>query len=320
MTAPWRGRANQVGWVLLPLRGFLAFVFIYAGLSKIADRRFLDATSPLSMHSSVAAIRSTSPIGGLLGPVEAHSFGFGVLMAAAELAVGLGMLLGLFTRVAAAGGMVLALSLWLTVSWGAQPWFTSADVVYLFAFTPVLIAGAGGVLAADAWLERAREAHPGVGEDRTRRSLLAGAVAVVAAVLLGGSALFRRSASSTSQAGNSPDQSNPGPTAPPSSGGGSGAVLTSATKVPVGGAHQATDSSTADPVWVLQLQKGKFTAYDAICPHQGCPVSFLSAGEGFACPCHGSRFDSQGHVLNGPAQRGLTQIPVVLDGSEVRTT
>lgn len=326
MTAPWRGRANQVGWVLLPLRGFLAFVFIYAGLSKIADRRFLDASSPLSMHSSVAAIRSSSPIGGLFGPLEAHSFGFGVLMAAAELAVGLGMLLGLFTRVAAAGGMVLALSLWLTVSWGAQPWFTSADVVYLFAFTPVLIAGAGGVLAADAWLERARDVHPGVGEDRTRRSLLAGGVAVVAAVLLGGSALFRRSASGTSVADNSPDQSGPGATGPASSGGksssagGSGPVLTGAAKVPVGGARKVTNSSTADTVWVLQLQKGRFTAYDAICPHQGCPVSFVSAGDGFACPCHGSRFDSQGHVINGPAQRGLTQIPVVLDGSEVRTT
>ncbi len=73
-------------------------------------------------------------------------------------------------------------------------------------------------------------------------------------------------------------------------------------------------------MWVLQLTAGKFTAYDATCPHQGCPVGFVSPDEGFACPCHGSRFDAEGHLLNGPAQRGLTPVPVVLDGPDLRTT
>ena len=68
MIERWRERSQQVGWVLVPLRAFLAFVFIYGGLSKIADRRFLDESSPLSMRASVAAVRSSSPIGGLLGP------------------------------------------------------------------------------------------------------------------------------------------------------------------------------------------------------------------------------------------------------------
>lgn len=308
MTDSWRQRTQQVGWVLLPLRGFVAFVFLYGGISKIADRRFLDSSSPLSMHASVAAVRGSSPIGGLLGTVEAHSFAFGILMAAGELAVGLGILLGLLTRVAAAGGMLLALSLWLTVSWEAQPWFTSADLVYLFAFTPLLIAGAGGVLSADAWLARAREVHPGVQEDRTRRTLLVGGVGVLGAVVLGGSALFRRTRRGTPSSAGQPSA----PEQP--------VTLTAAANVPVGGARKVTDSSTADPVWVLQLQSGTFTAYDAICPHQGCPVNFVSPSDGFACPCHGSRFDAQGKVVNGPATRGLKAIPVVVDGPDVRTT
>lgn len=137
MTELWRQRTNQVGWVLLPLRAFLAVVFSYGGISKIADNRFLDASSPLSMHASLVAVRDLSPIGGLLGPVEAHSFAFGVLMAAGEMAVGMGILLGLFTRLAAVGGIAITLSLWLTVSWGATPWYTSADLVYVFAFTPL---------------------------------------------------------------------------------------------------------------------------------------------------------------------------------------
>lgn len=324
MTEMWRERTHQAGWALLPLRAFVALVFSYGGISKIADRRFLDASSPLSMHASVAAVRNLSPIGGLLGPVEAHSFGFGVLMASAELAVGLGMLLGLFTRVAALGGMLLALSLWLTVSWGAQPWYTSADLVYLFAFTPLLIAGAGGVLSADAWLAQQRAASPGVTEDRTRRAVLASAVAVAGAALLNGSTLFRRTDHQQSAANASPEPTSPSSTlsaaGPASTAAAGGPVLTVASEVPVGGAHKVTDSSLADTVWVLQLQSGRFTALDATCPHQGCPVSFVSASDGFVCPCHQSRFDATGKVLNGPASRDLRSIPVVVDGRDIRST
>ena len=81
MTDAWRERTQQVGWVLLPVRACLAVVFGYGGLSKIADRRFLDPSSPLSMHASVVAASPFSPIGDWLAPVQAHSFGFGLLMA-----------------------------------------------------------------------------------------------------------------------------------------------------------------------------------------------------------------------------------------------
>lgn len=335
MTEMWRERTRQVGCVLLPLRAFLAFVFIYGGISKIADNRFLDASSPLSMHASVAAVRNLSPIGGLLGPVEAHSFAFGVLMAAAEMAIGLGMLLGLFTRVAALGGIVITLSLWLTVSWGAQPWFTSADLVYLFAFTPLLVAGAGGVLSADAWLAQRAAARPGVTEDRTRRIVLAAAVAVAGAAILDGSALFRRSGrkNSTAGGGTQAPTAAPSTSAPASSSGpaasstsrasskaASGPVLTAAADVPVGGAHKVTNSDVADTVWVTQLQSGQFKALDATCPHQGCAVDFVSASEGFVCPCHQSRFDATGKVVTGPASSDLSPIAVVVDGKDIRST
>lgn len=305
MSRPWTARTQEPGWLLLPLRAFLAVVFLDGGISKIADPRFLDGSSPLSMRASVEAIRGSSPIGGLLGVVQDHSFAFGLLMAAGELAVGLGVLLGLFTRLAAAGGMLLALSLWLTVSWGASPWFTSADLVYLFAFTPLLIAGAGRY-SLDGWLDRVRLAHPGAGEDRTRRVLVAGGAGVLGAVLLGSSALFR-----PSRRGGRQKQLD---TALPAQ------TLTLTTDVPVGGAKKVTVASADEPAWVLQLDAGDFTAYSAICPHQGCTVDFVSAADGFACPCHQSRFDAQGERIAGPAPRGLTPIAVTVDGDDVRTT
>jgi len=56
--------------VVLVLRAYLAFTFIYAGLSKIGGRSFFDPSSPASIHATLLAVRGHSPIRGLLGPVE----------------------------------------------------------------------------------------------------------------------------------------------------------------------------------------------------------------------------------------------------------
>jgi Rieske Fe-S protein len=42
------------------------------------------------------------------------------------------------------------------------------------------------------------------------------------------------------------------------------------------------------------------------CTHLGCRVAPRPAG-GFACPCHGSRFDADGRVTSGPARRPLAR-------------
>lgn len=321
-------------WYLLVLRAFLAFVFLYAGISKVADRSFLDGDDPASMKASVQAVRPISPLGGLLDVVADHATLFGILMAIGEIAVGLGILFGAFTRIAALGGMVLSASLWLTVSWGADPWFTSADLVYLFAFTPLLLHGAGDTPAVDGWFATVRARHPGVAEDRTRRTLVAGALAMLGGVLLGAGALFRgdkrhgtivapdeppTSGAAPPTSPSSPDPRSPDPGTPTptrSTAAASGPVLLKASDVPVGGA--ATASLSGDAVWVLQLEQDRFSAFDATCPHQGCEVQFVSAGDGFMCPCHQSRFDATGKVTHGPATENLTAVPVGTDGADVR--
>ncbi|HVL81623.1 MAG TPA: FAD-dependent oxidoreductase [Actinomycetota bacterium] len=41
------------------------------------------------------------------------------------------------------------------------------------------------------------------------------------------------------------------------------------------------------------------------CTHMGCQLTFNPAEESWDCPCHGSRFDLSGHVVQGPAIRDL---------------
>jgi glycine/D-amino acid oxidase-like deaminating enzyme/nitrite reductase/ring-hydroxylating ferredoxin subunit len=45
--------------------------------------------------------------------------------------------------------------------------------------------------------------------------------------------------------------------------------------------------------------------YSAVCSHLKCIVAWNSSEETWDCPCHGSRFNKQGKVINGPAIDGL---------------
>jgi cytochrome b6-f complex iron-sulfur subunit len=53
-------------------------------------------------------------------------------------------------------------------------------------------------------------------------------------------------------------------------------------------------------------------AVSITCTHLGCVVK--STPEGFECPCHGSRFSSDGLVTKGPAPRPLPWVKVSASG------
>jgi Rieske Fe-S protein len=58
-------------------------------------------------------------------------------------------------------------------------------------------------------------------------------------------------------------------------------------------------------VAVYRNEDGELARMSAACPHLGCIVHWNQLEKTWDCPCHGSRFDRRGAVLNGPANVGL---------------
>jgi glycine/D-amino acid oxidase-like deaminating enzyme/nitrite reductase/ring-hydroxylating ferredoxin subunit len=61
----------------------------------------------------------------------------------------------------------------------------------------------------------------------------------------------------------------------------------------------------AGKVAAYREDDGTLHAVSAVCTHLGCQVKWNEAERSWDCPCHGSRFDFTGHLLQGPAVKDL---------------
>jgi Rieske Fe-S protein len=60
---------------------------------------------------------------------------------------------------------------------------------------------------------------------------------------------------------------------------------------------------------VYAAESGRLHAVSAICTHLGCTVEFNAEDTTWDCPCHGSRFATDGTVIQGPATENLAARP-----------
>jgi len=139
MLDKWRETARR--YALLPLRIFLGVTFVYAGLDKLTSNTFFTDSANGSLVQTLHGTHDTAAIPGMIDLALKAPHGFGYAIAFGEIAVGLGMLAGLLGRVAALGGALISLSLWLTVSWSTTPYYYGNDLAYLMAWLPLVLAG-----------------------------------------------------------------------------------------------------------------------------------------------------------------------------------
>jgi thiosulfate dehydrogenase [quinone] large subunit len=341
------------GGSLLVLRAFLGVTFTFAGLQKLTNRGFFSATASGSFQQQLRGSILTSPLHHLLTPALHASTPVALVISFGELAVGLGTLMGLYGRIAATGGMLLSLSFFLTVSFNDNPYYYGPDIVFLFAWTPFLIAGSGALSLDAVFARRAERARNAVlvaaqgGPAARRRAaeferrvflqktstagvigiagLVAGGVMAAIGRIAGGSQppagsgpigadSSTRSQSTTTSSGrpmaSTTTTSSPATSSTPSP---KGVRIGPASDVPLGGAASFTDPKEGVPALVVQVKRGTFRAFSAVCPHAGCQVQFDQQSDLFVCPCHGSTFNgSTGAVQQGPAATGLSGIPIAL--------
>ncbi|MFD4940173.1 DoxX family protein [Streptomyces virginiae] len=150
------GRRMNLGVVLLPLRVFLGFISIYAGMGKLCDPVYFDGGERGSMVTWLHTLNPWALAEPLRDFALAHPVGAGLSVAFLQVIVGVLTVFGLWQRFAACFGALLSAALLMTVSWKTVPAYDAPDIIYLAAWSPLIIAGApvyslDGRLAGEAW-------------------------------------------------------------------------------------------------------------------------------------------------------------------------
>lgn len=150
------GRRMNLGVVLLPLRVFLGFISIYAGMGKLCDPVYFDGGERGSMVTWLHTLHPWALAEPLRDFALAHPVGAGLSVAFLQVIVGVLTVFGLWQRFAACFGALLSAALLMTVSWKTVPAYDAPDIIYLAAWSPLIIAGApyyslDGRLAGEAW-------------------------------------------------------------------------------------------------------------------------------------------------------------------------
>lgn len=136
-----RERLGRLG--MMPLRLFFGVTFLYAGIDKFTGWGPFSSYDRSAMERSLEFARDGSAVPWLVDLTLDHPGLFLTGAAVAEIVIGAALLAGLLTRIAALGGALLTLSLWLTVTWNAEPYYFGADLPYFFGFLTLVLTGAG---------------------------------------------------------------------------------------------------------------------------------------------------------------------------------
>ena len=66
---------------------------------------------------------------------------------------------------------------------------------------------------------------------------------------------------------------------------------------------------------IANTDGNNYVALSSICTHNACTVGYSVQNNNFPCPCHGSVFNANGSVANGPATQPLKEYTVAKEGN-----
>ncbi|MDQ2741493.1 MAG: Rieske 2Fe-2S domain-containing protein, partial [Chloroflexota bacterium] len=341
------------GIAILPLRLFLGLTFLYAGIQKLTDPSFLTVGAPTYIGTQLLGFSRGSPIRFLLVHFLEHAVAIGILTIVTELVIGMLVLVGLVTRLAALGGLSLNLIFFLSASWHTYPYFYGSDIVFVMAWLTLAIAGPGGFCVDITRRFRPRELLSGLGERLvlgpvaqppaslvasesgvspsgaradhahwsrmlSRTEVVAGGATTLVLVLLGlwprGKTAGGAAIASAPKATGARGTNNAG-TSQASVVPPGYKKIGNVSQLPVNTAGTFTDPKSGDPAVIVHLTGSNFVAYDAVCTHAGCTVEYDPQQKLLLCPCHGAAYDPAhgATVVAGPAPTPLTELPIKID-------
>jgi thiosulfate dehydrogenase [quinone] large subunit len=308
------------GWEKQPmslrvLRAFLGITFLYAGIQKLSDPNFLHAGSSDFIGTQLQGFARGSPIGGILRGLGQVPVVTGIGIALAEIAIGIGTLVGIAPLLFAFGGFLVNLALTLSASWHVHPYFLGSDSIYAVAWVAYFL----GIAEA---ARRARRAHvgrrptPRSAEEISRREMLRGGLLAGVTVFVAGV--------SAALAGPPTRTKIPARAAGSASGGSSAGASSTASSTPIATLSQVPvgdaigfNAPGVGPAALVRLGQDNVVAYSRVCTHAGCLVGYDPSSRLLVCPCHGAEFDParQGEVVAGPAPSPLAPVQVAVDRS-----
>jgi len=297
-----------IAYATLPLRLFLGVTFVYAGLQKISDPGFLQPGASTYIGTQLQAFAAHSPIGFLIQlfalPVPQLA-GLGGI--AVVVTIGVLVLLGLATRWAAAAGALVNLVFFLTASWSVQPYFLGSDSIYAVAWITLALVGDQGVLTVRPLMfgpPRADQRGRPATTDLSRRRLLVQLGGASVALIWVLALLPRTRPSIQSASSSATPAESPTPVASPT-----GTRIGALADIQAQGSITFTAPTSGDPAIAVSLG-GNVVAFDAVCTHAGCTVSYDSSQKVLSCPCHGATFDPAhgAAVTGGPAPTPLAAV------------
>jgi thiosulfate dehydrogenase [quinone] large subunit len=146
------GRAHPLSaWFVLALRLMMGYAFFYAGWEKIVSAGGWSASGYL-----LNAVPQSSPLYDTfiwMGSTAWFADFLAIAVPWGELAIGLGLLLGVMTRLAAFFGAFMMLMFYFS-NWSVEHGLINGDFAYMLVFLAVAAFGAGRIIGLDPLIER----------------------------------------------------------------------------------------------------------------------------------------------------------------------